>query len=98
MDKNYFNVLNQISTELSRFKSNNIGNDYGIHVNNRILSKLENYNPLPSNRQKRSRLYVIKKSNCLFRNNDESENNRGVKSLVVKKTQVKQLLNNKGLI
>ena len=60
--------------------------------------KLERYDPLPTNRSKRSRLYAIKKSRVITKNhnvNDHVNVNHGVK---LSKVLVQKILREKNLI
>jgi hypothetical protein len=60
--------------------------------------KLEKYEPLPTNRSKRSRLYAIKKSRVISQNHsilDHVNVNHGVK---LNKVLVKKILREKNLL
>lgn len=63
--KDYFSKLNKISREISSFKSDKESNHYQLELKpeNQIL--LQNYEPLPTNRSRRSRLYAVKRSKVL---------------------------------
>lgn len=90
--------LNDISTEISRFKSNDNCNEFGIELNNLVYQKVLNYQPLSKNRKTRSRLYCVKKSKIITNNNLFNENNNQLSSLENKKIVVKSNLRRKNLI
>ncbi len=57
--------LYQINTEISLFKSKGVNSEYGLNLNENIVQKLRNYDPLPSNRKRRTRLSKVKTRDVL---------------------------------
>ena len=90
----------EISKQICSFNNSKNSQEYEIEVKPENLMKLERYDPLPTNRSKRSRLYPIKKIRFIAKNhnvNDHVNVNHGVKLnkvLVQKILQEKNLLEN----
>ena len=97
LDKQKWKKLYQINTEISLFKSKGINSEYGLHLNENVIQKLKNYEPLPSNRKHRTRLNRVKTSEILSEINNLG-NNIDVNNLSSRKKQhLKEVIRNKNL-
>ena len=93
----YFKKLIEISKQICSFNGSKNSQDYEIEVNPENLIKIEKYEPLPTNRTKRSRLYAIKKSKVISQNHgihDQVNVNHGVK---LNQVLVQKILREKNL-
>lgn len=96
-DFEYFQKLNSISKEISHFKSDPYANKYELEISRDIDIKLNLYQPLPTNRSKRSRLFAINKSNCLTYGNYDNFNVDVNQNSSAKKEMLKKVLVRKNL-
>ena len=80
--------------EVSQFKSNSRHNDYDLEMCPDMSAKLSNYQPLPTNRSRRSKLHTVRKSKALKNNENFSVND----SLSNKRKQIEEILSQKNLI
>jgi len=84
--------------EVSQFKSNSRHNDYDLQMCPDMGIKLSNYQPLPTNRSRRSKLHTVRKSKAL-KNNEIFSNHVNVNdSLSNKRKQIEEILSQKNLI
>lgn len=66
-------------------------------MNEAFIEYLDNYVPLPTNRKRNSKLYKIKKSDCLKTNNLVNSNERiGIKKFS-NKDRIRKILDSKNL-
>ena len=88
----------EISKQICSFNNSKNSQEYEIEVKPENLMKLERYDPLPTNRSKRSRLYAIKTTRVIAKNhnvNDHVNVNHGVK---LNKVLVRNILQEKNLL
>ena len=72
--KDYFKKLVEISRTISEFNHNKGSHLYELDIKADYEVMLKNYQPLPTNRKKRSRLYNVRKNKVLRKMSDEDVN------------------------
>ena len=93
----YFKKLIEISKQICSFNGSKNSQDYEIEVNPENLIKIEKYEPLPTNRTKRSRLYAIKKSKVISQNHSIHDHVNVNHSVILNKVLIQKILREKNL-
>lgn len=98
MRKDYFQRLNDISTEICFFKAGSYCSNFELEISKDKDIKLQQYVPIPTNRKKRCRLYKIAKSRALLCKNEELIQNQNMIISRDKKKELRSLLLSKNFI
>jgi len=90
--------LKQISKEISTFNSKKESNQYEVLIPEENLIKLNNYQPMPTNRTRRSRLKRVKKSKVIECKSGQDGRIDVNNERVSNKDLLKKILSNRSLI
>ena len=95
--KDYFQKLNDISTEISYFKAGSYSGNFDLEVAKDKDIMLQKYVPMPTNRKKRCKLYKITKSKALFCKNENLINIQNNICRSNKKEELRKILLSKNI-
>ena len=98
IDPNYFEKLEKISLEISVFNKDMSKGNYHFDVHKDVETRIMNYQPLPTNRKRRSRLYHVTTSKVLKKSGVNFDNMGYVNIENGKKNQLQQILERKNLL